>query len=125
MTDLQHAVDTARVPYEIEESARVDGANSLGILQFVVTPVIVPSLAAAAVITFFDGWNEYLFATTFMQDKESWVASTGIASFIGEYSTPLDTVFSAAVLFTIPAVVFFVLVQRRIVSGLTAGSVKG
>jgi len=60
-----------------------------------------------------------------MQDKESWVASTGIASFIGEYSTPLDTVFSAAVLLTIPAVVFFVLVQRRIVSGLTAGSVKG
>jgi multiple sugar transport system permease protein len=120
---LKAAIDG--VPYEIEESARVDGAKSLGILQFVVTPVIVPSLAAAAVITFFDGWNEYLFATTFMQDKESWVASTGIASFIGEYSTPLDTVFSAAVLFTIPAVVFFVLVQRRIVSGLTAGSVKG
>ena len=120
---LKAAIDG--VPYEIEEAARVDGASSPSILRFVVTPVIVPSIAAAAVITFFDGWNEYLFATTFIQDAQRWVASTGLASFIGEYSTPLDTVFSAAVLFTVPAVVFFVLVQRRIVSGLTAGSVKG
>jgi multiple sugar transport system permease protein len=120
---LKSAIDA--VPYEIEESARVDGAGSLSILRIVIVPVVMPSLAAAAVITFFDGWNEYLFATTFMQDADRWVASTGLASFIGEFSTPLDTVFSAAVVFTIPAVVFFVLVQRRIVSGLTAGSVKG
>ena len=85
----------------------------------------MPSLAAAAVITFFDGWNEYLFATTFIEDRERWVASTGLASFIGEFTTPLDRVFSAAFLFTIPPVVFFLLMQRRIVSGLTAGSVKG
>ncbi|GAA2401200.1 carbohydrate ABC transporter permease [Actinomadura vinacea] len=120
---LKAAIDG--VPYEIEESARVDGAGPLTVLRIVVVPVVTPALAAAAVITFFDGWNEYLFATTFMQDADRWVASTGLASFIGEYSTPLDTVFSAAVLFTVPAVVFFVLVQRRIVSGLTAGSVKG
>lgn len=113
------------VPYEIEESARVDGAGSLGILQIMVVPLIAPSMAAAAVITFFDGWNEYLFATTFMSDRDSWTASTGLASFIGEYLTPLDTVFSAALVFTLPAIVFFLLMQRRIVSGLTAGSVKG
>ncbi|MBN9733450.1 carbohydrate ABC transporter permease [Pseudonocardia sp. P1] len=113
------------VPYEIEESARVDGAGSLGILQIMLVPLVAPSMAAAAVIVFFDGWNEYLFATTFMSERDSWTASTGLASFIGEYLTPLDTVFSAALVFTLPAIVFFLLMQRRIVSGLTAGSVKG
>lgn len=120
---LKSAIDN--VPYELEESARVDGCNPLSILQVMVVPLVAPSMAAAAVITFFDGWNEYLFATTFIRDRESWVASTGLASFIGEFSTPLDTVFSAALVFTIPAVIFFLLMQRRIVSGLTAGSVKG
>lgn len=120
---LKSAMDT--VPFEIEESARVDGCNQLTILQVMFIPLIGPSLAAAAVITFFDGWNEYLFATTFIQDSQSWVASTGLASFIGEFSTPLDTVFSAGIVFTIPAAVFFLLMQRKIVSGLTAGSVKG
>ncbi|MBP3037175.1 carbohydrate ABC transporter permease [Arthrobacter sp. zg-ZUI100] len=120
---LKSAMDT--VPFEIEESARVDGCNQLTILQVMFIPLIGPSLAAAAVITFFDGWNEYLFATTFIADTSSWVASTGLASYIGEFSTPLDTVFSAGIVFTIPAAVFFLLMQRKIVSGLTAGSVKG
>lgn len=113
------------IPYELEESARVDGCGPLSILQIMVVPLIAPSIAAAAVITFFDGWNEYLFATTFISDRERWTASTGLASFIGEFLTPLDSVFSAAFVFTIPAVVFFLIMQRRIVSGLTAGSVKG
>lgn len=113
------------VPYEVEESARIDGCGPLSILRMITVPLVMPSLAAAAVITFFDGWNEYLFATTFIEDRENWVASTGLASFIGEFTTPLDRVFSAAFWFTIPAIVFFLLMQRRIVSGLTAGSVKG
>lgn len=120
---LKSAMDT--VPYEIEESARVDGCNQLTILQVMFLPLIAPSVAAAAVITFFDGWNEYLFATTFIRDVEAWTASRGLASFIGEFSTPLDIVFTAALVFTIPAAVFFLLMQRKIVSGLTAGSVKG
>jgi len=120
---LKAAMDA--IPYEMEESARVDGCGPLSTLQIMVVPLIAPSMAAAAVITFFDGWNEYLFATTFITDQQNWTASTGLASFIGEYLTPLDTVFSAAFVFTIPAVVFFLLMQRRIVSGLTAGSVKG
>lgn len=120
---LKSAMDT--VPYEIEESARVDGCNALTILQVMFIPLIAPSLAAAAVITFFDGWNEYLFATTFIHDTANWVASTGLASFIGEFTTPLDMVFSGAIVFTIPAAIFFLLMQRKIVAGLTAGSVKG
>jgi multiple sugar transport system permease protein len=120
---LKSAMDT--IPYELEESARIDGCGALSILQIMVVPLIAPSMAAAAVITFFEGWNEYLFATTFISDKDGWTASTGLASFIGEFLTPLDSVFSGAFLFALPAVVFFLIVQRRIVSGLTAGSVKG
>ena len=120
---LKAAMDS--IPYEMEESARVDGCGPLSILQIMIVPLIAPSMAAAAVITFFDGWNEYLFGTTFITDQQNWTASTGLASYIGEFVTPLDTVFSAAFVFTIPAIIFFLLMQRRIVSGLTAGSVKG
>ena len=120
---LKAAIDA--VPYEMEESARVDGCGPLSILQIMIVPLIAPSMAAAAVITFFDGWNEYLFATTFISDPQNWTASTGLASFIGEFLTPLDKVFSAAFVFTIPAIIFFLFMQRKIVSGLTAGSVKG
>lgn len=112
------------VPYEIEEAARVDGCPRFGILMRIMAPLTAPAIAAAAVITFFDGWNEYLFAATFIRDEELWTASKGLSSFIGEFITPLGTVFSASIVFTIPAVVFFLLMQRRIVSGLTAGSVK-
>lgn len=120
---LKAAIDG--VPQEIEESARVDGCGSMRILRFIVLPIIAPSLAAAAVIAFFDAWNEYLFATTFIRTKDLWLASTGLASFQGEYQTPLDVVFSGAFVFALPAVVFFLIVQKRIVAGLTAGSVKG
>jgi multiple sugar transport system permease protein len=120
---MKSAIDN--IPYELEESARVDGCGPLSILQLMVVPLIMPSIAAGAVITFFDGWNEYLFATTFISDSEKWTASTGLASFIGEFITPLDTVFSAALVFTIPGLVFFLIMQRKIVAGLTSGSVKG
>lgn len=114
-----------QVPYEIEEAARVDGCPRFVILLRIMMPLTAPSIAAASVILFFDGWNEYLFASTFIQDRNLWTASVGLSSFIGEFITPLSTVFSAAIVFTIPAIVFFLLVQRQIVSGLTAGSVKG
>jgi len=120
---LKAAIDG--VPIEIEESARVDGCGPMKILRHMVLPIIAPSIAAAAVIAFFDSWNEYLFATTFMRTKSSWLASTGLASFQGEYQTPLDVVFSGAFVFSLPAVIFFLIVQKRIVAGLTAGSVKG
>lgn len=120
---LKNAIDA--IPFEIEESARVDGCPRWGQLTMIVLPLIVPSIAAAAVINFFDGWNEFLFANTFIADSEKWPASVGLASFIGQYSTPLSSVMTAAFLFTLPAIVFFLIVQRQIVSGLTAGAVKG
>lgn len=120
---VKAAID--KVPFEIEESARVDGCPRLAQLTHLVLPLTAPSIAAASVVTFFEGWNEFLFANTFLTDRELWPASVGLATFVGQYTTPLSSVMAAALLFTLPAVVFFALMQRRIVSGLTAGAVKG
>jgi multiple sugar transport system permease protein len=120
---LKSAMD--KVPFEIEEAARVDGCPSFGVLILVVLPLIAPSVAAAAVVMFFDGWNEYLFASTFLRDRPQWSASVGLVAYVGEFITPLGTIFAAAVVFAFPAVLFSLLAQRRIVSGLTSGGVKG
>lgn len=120
---MKTAID--KIPIEIEESARVDGCPKFGQLGLIVVPLIAPSIAAAAVITFFDGWNEFLFANTFISSSEKWPASVGLAQFMGQYSTPLPTVMASALVFTLPALTFFLVVQRRIISGLTAGAVKG
>ncbi|MBN9888951.1 carbohydrate ABC transporter permease [Salipiger abyssi] len=120
---LKSAMDA--IPYEIEESATIDNCPRVGILTFIILPLIAPSLAAAAVISFFAGWNEFLFAATFLMDRELWPTSVGLASFIGQYETPLSAVMGAALVFSLPAVAFFLLVQRKIVAGLTSGAVKG
>ncbi len=85
---------------------------------------ILTSTTRAAVISFFDGWNEFLFGKTFLK-QDNWPASVGLSTFIGQFSTPLDQVMMATLIFTIPAIIFFLILQRRIVSGLTAGAVKG
>lgn len=120
---LKGAIDG--VPIDIEEAARIDGCSRLGIVMTVVVPLIAPTLAAAAVISFFHGWNEYVFAQTLITEERLHTASVGLASFIGELSTPIDAVMAVAVIYTLPAVVFYLIVQRHVVSGMTAGSVKG
>lgn len=113
------------IPRELEEAASVDGCSAFGTLVRISLPLIAPSIAATAVIAFFAGWNEYIFAVTFAFDAAIQPASVGLASFIGELSTPVQTVMSVAVMYTLPAVVFYLLAQKYIVSGMTAGGVKG
>jgi len=120
---LKGAIDG--VPIDIEEAARIDGCSRVGIVMTVVVPLIAPTLAAAAVISFFHGWNEYVFAQTLITEERLHTASVGLASFIGELSTPIDAVMAVAVIYTLPAVFFYLIVQRHVVSGMTAGSVKG
>ena len=120
---LKGAIDG--VPIEVEEAARVDGCTRLGIVLAIVLPIVAPTLAAASVIAFFHGWNEYVFARTLVSSQELRTASVGLASFIGELSTPIHTVMAIGVMYTLPAVFFYLLVQRFVVAGMTAGSVKG
>jgi multiple sugar transport system permease protein len=120
---LKNAFDT--VPIEIEEAAVLDGCTGLNALVRVVLPVVMPSVAACAVIAFFHGWNEYVFALTFITADELRPASVGLAGFIGEIATPVQSVMAVGVVYTLPAVVLYLLMQRFIVSGMAAGSVKG
>jgi multiple sugar transport system permease protein len=114
-----------KVPYEIEESARIDGCSRLRILVSIVLPLVRPSIAAAAIIAFFDAWNEFMFANTFLSDSVLWPAPVGLASFLGQFYTPMNVVMLCALMFAVPAIIFFLWAQRGIVAGLTAGSVKG
>ncbi len=120
---LKGAIDG--VPVDIEEAARMDGCSRLGTVLAVVLPLVAPTLAAAAVIAFFHGWNEYVFAQTLISDESLRTASVGLAGFVGELSTPIHSVMAVGVIYTLPAVVFYLMVQRYVVAGMTAGAVKG
>jgi len=120
---LKTAIDA--VPHEIEEAARVDGAPRLAIQLGVVAPLVLPSLAAVAVIAFFQAWDEFVFALTFLSKADLKPASVGIASFVGELTTPMDVMLSASLIYVLPTLVFAILAQRFIISGLVSGAVKG
>lgn len=113
------------IPIEIEEAARVDGCSRLDIVLGIIIPLIAPTLAAAAVISFFHGWNEYVFAQALISSENLRTASVGLASFVGELSTPIHSVMAVGVIYTLPAIVFYLFAQRYVVAGMTAGSVKG
>lgn len=113
------------VPHEIEQAARIDGASWLQVMFYVTGPLVLPGLAATTVYAFLDAWDEYMLARTVISSPENWVGSLGIASFVGQYLTPLNLVMAASVLFTVPPVLLFLLIQRQFVAGLSAGGVKG
>jgi multiple sugar transport system permease protein len=120
---LKGAIDG--VPEEIEEAAHIDGCTQFGIVTRIILPLIAPTLAAASVIAFFHGWNEYVFAQTLVSSESLRTASVGLAGFVGELSTPIHTVMSIAIIYTTPAIIFYLFVQKYVVGGMTAGGVKG
>jgi multiple sugar transport system permease protein len=120
---IKGAIDT--IPLEVEEAARIDGCNRIDIVLSIVIPLIKPTLAAAAVIAFFHGWNEYVFAQTLISSEGLRTASVGLASFVGELSTPIHSVMTVGVIYTLPAVIFYLFAQRYVVAGMTDGSLKG
>ena len=113
------------IPREVREAALVDGCGPWGVLGRIILPLSAPALVTVSVIAFFDGWNEYLFASTFITTADLRPATVGLASFIGELATPVELVFAATAIFTVPPLLFYFVMQRYIVSGLTGGAVKG
>ncbi len=120
---LKGAIDG--VPIDVEEAARIDGCSQIDIVLAVVIPLVAPTLAAAGVIAFFHGWNEYVFAQTLVSSQDLHTASVGLAGFVGELSTPVHSVMAIGLIYTLPAVVLYLFAQRYVVAGMTAGSVKG
>ncbi|MEM6428586.1 MAG: carbohydrate ABC transporter permease [Deinococcota bacterium] len=114
------------IPKELDESALLDGASKFQVFRFVILPLIGPGMAAAAVITFINSWNEFLLALTFIQSPEKRTLQPGIQLFVGYYESTEWTLIAAATLIAcIPVIILFIFLQRSLIAGLTAGAVKG
>ena len=112
------------IPISLEEAAKVDGAGTFRCFATVVLPLTVPGLVSTGLFAFINGWNEYLFASSFMQSYGNWTLPVGIASFKGQYATDWGTLMAGSVLITIPVVILFLCLQKHLVGGMTAGAVK-
>lgn len=113
------------IPPELEESARVDGCGLWSTIWRIFAPVAAPGVFTAAILVFIYSWNEFFFALLIMTNPAVQTLPVGIAKFPGEYSVPWGELAAAAVIATLPLVVVVLFLQRRIISGLTAGAVKG
>jgi len=115
------------LPIEIEEAAIVDGASPWVIVFKVFLPLLMPALAATGLLAFIAAWNEFLFALTFVVNNENRTVPVAIALLSGStaFEVPWGSIMAASVIVTVPLIALVLVFQRRIVSGLTAGSVKG
>lgn len=113
------------IPPELEDSARVDGCGPLATLWRIFLPVSAPAVFTAAILVFIYAWNEFFFALLITTDPAVQTLPVGIAKFPGEYEVPWGDLAAAAVVATIPLVLLVLALQKRIISGLTAGAVKG
>lgn len=113
------------LPPDLEEAARVDGATTLQAFRMVIVPLAAPGVFTTAILTFIFAWNEFLFANTFLLTQNVQPVTVVIPNFATVYTTNYPAQAAAAVVVTIPLVLLVLLFQRRIVSGLTAGAVKG
>jgi ABC-type glycerol-3-phosphate transport system permease component len=116
----------AAVPREMEEAAAMDGAGPMRIFWRILLPLVAPGLVATSVFAFIFAWNEFVFALTFLgTDTAKYTLPIYVQYFYGRSTANWGAIMAASTLFTIPVVVFFLFVQRRMVSGLVAGAVKG
>ncbi|GGE26052.1 ABC transporter permease [Pullulanibacillus camelliae] len=113
-----------KIPQELEESAKMDGATLMQTYRKIIFPLAVPGIFTTAILAFIAAWNEYLFALTINTDEAYKTVPVGISMFSGQYSVPWGEICAATVVVTVPLVILVLIFQRRIVSGLTSGSVK-
>jgi ABC-type glycerol-3-phosphate transport system permease component len=113
------------LPADLEEAALVDGTTRLGALWRIVLPLTAPGVFTTAILSFITVWNDFLFGLTMTTDSNAQTVTVAIPLFNGEHQIAFGEVSAAAIIVTIPLVIAVLFLQRRIVSGLTAGAVKG
>jgi multiple sugar transport system permease protein len=112
------------IPKELEEAAMVDGYTRFGALRRVTLPLAGPGIVTALIFTFIAAWNEFLVALTLTSTPNKQPLTVAINNFLGAYSIAWQNMFAASVVATIPVIVLFAVIERKVVSGLTAGSIK-
>jgi multiple sugar transport system permease protein len=113
------------LPRDLEDAAKVDGATTIQAFRKVIVPLAAPGVFTTAILTFIYAWNEFLFANTFLFDENTQPVTVVIPNFATVYTVDYGAQAAAAVVVTVPLVILVLIFQRRIVSGLTAGAVKG
>lgn len=113
------------VPQEVEEAAWVDGASWWQTFRYILFPLVMPGLVSTSIFSFITAWNEFIFALTFLQDDSLFTVAIGLQRFFGENTADWGPIMAASTLISLPVVIFFMLIQRNLVSGLSAGAVKG
>jgi N,N'-diacetylchitobiose transport system permease protein len=113
------------VPRELEEAAMVDGTTRFGAFVRILLPLVAPGLVATSIFAFIQAWNEYIMAYVLLSSPEKQTLTVWLASFTTNRGTAWGPLMAGATLTALPVVVFFLLVQRRIAFGLTAGAVRG
>jgi multiple sugar transport system permease protein len=115
------------IPWDLEQAAQVDGATPFQAFRKVILPLAAPGVFTAAILVFIFAWNDFVFAISLTSSDASRTVPAALAFFTGEstFTAPTGSIAAAAVVVTIPIIVFVLIFQRRIVAGLTAGAVKG
>jgi multiple sugar transport system permease protein len=113
------------LPVDLEDAAKVDGATTIQAFRKVIVPLAAPGVFTTAILTFIYAWNEFLFANTFLFDESTQPVTVVIPNFATIYTVDYGAQAAASVIVTVPLVILVLIFQRRIVSGLTAGAVKG
>ena len=112
------------IPFALEESAAVDGADTVSLLRWVIGPLVAPGAASAALLAFLFSWNEFLFAYTFTATEASRTVPVALALFPGVFEVPWGDIAAASMLASVPTLIVVVALQRYLIEGLVAGAVK-
>jgi trehalose/maltose transport system permease protein len=117
------------LPKDLEEAAYIDGASPLQVFYRVMLPLIAPALVTTGLLAFIAAWNEFLYALSFTATPDKRTVPVAIVSFTGEsgsaFQTPWGQIMAATIIVTLPLIALTLILQRRILAGLTAGAVKG
>ncbi|MCJ7788880.1 MAG: carbohydrate ABC transporter permease [Candidatus Atribacteria bacterium] len=113
------------VPYELQDAAYIDGCNAFGFFWRIMLPLTRPALAAIASLTMVASWNDLLVPLVLLNNESLWTLPLGTMQFQGQYGVNLALVAAFVILSAVPAVIFYLFAERQIISGLTAGAIKG
>lgn len=113
------------IPISLEEAAMIDGMSAFGTFFRIILPLSLPGLAVTGFFSFITAWNEFMFALTFMTGENHYTLPVGLRTYVFEFNTAWHLMAAGAIIVTIPVLVVFLVAQRFLISGLTAGGVKG
>lgn len=113
------------IPKELEEAAKMDGASQWYIFTRIVLPLSKPAISVTALFSFMTAWNEFILAATFLSDEKAFTLPVLLQSYVGDFGTEWGFFAAGAIIASVPVMLLFFMLQKNLVEGLTAGSVKG